>query len=134
MGNAMAKNSLEGNRERQKRRRQRQAAAGFKAVTVTVPEAARSLLQKAARLMHEGEEPASALRRASGGNEPSKHVPVRYQPWRDSDLVEMLERQKIEELQARVVDLELQNAAQFGRKARSLRGWRGILIRLAGLK
>ncbi len=134
MGDAMSKNSPEGNRERQKRRRQRQAAAGFKAVTVTVPEAAKPLLQKAARLMNEGEDPASALRRAGGGNEPPTHAPVRYQPWRDSDLAEMLERQRTDELQIRLADLELQSAAQFGRTARSLRGWRGILVRLAGLK
>jgi hypothetical protein len=45
-----------------------------------------------------------------------------------------LEREKTDELQARLADLELQSAAEFGRIARFLRGWKTIPIRLAGLK
>lgn len=130
----MAKNSPEGDRERQKRRRERQAAAGMKSVTVTVPAKAKPLIQRAARLINEGEDPASALRRAGGSNEAPLPTPPRYQPWRENDLAELLEQRKNAEVQAHLEELELKSAAEFGRKARALTGWRRALTRIAGLK
>jgi hypothetical protein len=132
-GIEMAKNSREGDRERQQRRRQRQIEAGLKAVTITVPATAKSLLHCAAKLMSEGEDPASALRRVGGGNEPPIPTPPRYKPWRDCDLTELLEQRNAREIQARLEEIELRSAADFGRKVHSLTGWRRILIRMAGL-
>lgn len=130
----MAKNSREGDRERQQRRRQRQTEAGLKAVTVTVPMAAKTLLQRAAKMMSEGEDPASALRRVGGGNEPPTSTPSPYKPWRDRDLAELLEEKKAKDLQTHLEQVDLRSAAEFRRKAHSLTGWRRLLIRLAGLK
>ena len=78
--------------DRQRALRSRQKEQGIVDVTVTVPIEARPKLRKAAQLMKNGESVETALRRAAGGNEmPLFRHP---QPWRDEDLIEVLNAKK----------------------------------------
>jgi chromosome segregation ATPase len=69
----MAKNSREGNQNRNKRYREALAERGIRSVQVLVPESAHPLIRQAAALMtrdDEPMEPRAALRRVGGANEP----------------------------------------------------------------
>lgn len=71
----MAKNSLEGNRDRVARHRKAQAERGIRALQVMAPQEAHSLIRQAVQLMNRSEapvEPRAALRRIGGANEPEE--------------------------------------------------------------
>ena len=68
----MAKNSLEGNRDRVAKHRKAQAERGIRALQVMAPQEAHGLIRHAIQLMNSSEapmEPRAALRRVGGANE-----------------------------------------------------------------
>ena len=74
----MAKNSREGNQNRNKRYREALAVRGIRPVQVLAPEGAHQLIRQAAELMTRDDDPLdprTALRKIGGANEPDKaHV------------------------------------------------------------
>lgn len=71
----MAKNSREGNQNRNKRYREALAARGVRPVQVLAPEAAHQLIRQAAGLMtrdNDPMDPRAALRKIGGANEPDE--------------------------------------------------------------
>jgi hypothetical protein len=71
----MAKNSREGNQDRNKRYREALAVRGIRPIQVLVPESAHPLIRQAAGLMSRDDdplEPRAALRLAGGSNEPNE--------------------------------------------------------------
>jgi uncharacterized membrane protein YqiK len=71
----MAKNTRQGNQERNRRYREALAARGIRPVQVMAPETAHPLIRQAAGLMTRDDdplEPRAALRRTGGANEPDE--------------------------------------------------------------
>lgn len=99
----MAKNSREGNQNRNKRYREALAERGVRPVQVFAPEAAHPLIRQAAGLMTRNDdplEPRAAFRQVGGANEPE---PDKV----SSDLVTELEAAR-----TRLIELERQAEAQ----------------------
>src|SRR5919108_1201564 len=82
-GHAEADVSQDRTRQRQARRKRKQeGVVGF---TLTAPADGKPLLMAAAKVMLSGVAPQTAMRRASGAEEPVERPP-QYKPWRDEDL------------------------------------------------
>ena len=109
-------------------------AHGFRSVTVTVPEEGRLLIQKAAQLMREGTEPSTAMRRAGGGFDLSDPPPSRSDALHDSELARQRDQQQMATLRNRLETQELRSNAELGQQVRGLKGWRLVLVRMAGLR
>jgi hypothetical protein len=102
-------------------------------VTISVPEAGKPFIEKAAQLMREGLDPAMALRRAGGGDA-ADAAPSREQAIRDAEAATLRDQQQMAKLRVRLETAELQGAAEIGRQVRSLGGWRLFLARIAGVR